>query len=93
MPINISATCNQIEWTDLNQEFTELFKPGLGTLKIATAKLYLKQNSTPRFMKAKSVPLTIREKVEAELEQMVATSVIKPVCFSERASPNVHPRL
>ena len=34
-------------------------------------------------MKARSVPLTIREKVEAELEQMVATSVIKPVCFSE----------
>ena len=37
-------------------------------------------------MKARSVPLTIREKVEAELEQMVATSVIKPVCFSEWAS-------
>ena len=89
LPINISATCNQIEWTNLNQEFAELFKPGLGTLKIATAKLYLKQNSTPLFMKARSVPLTIREKVEAELERMVATSVIKPVCFSERASPIV----
>ena len=37
-------------------------------------------------MKARSVPW---EKVEAELEQMVATSVIKPVCFSERASPIV----
>ena len=70
----------------MNQEFAELFKPGLGTLKIATAKLYLKQNGTPRFMKARSVPLIIREKVEAELEQMVATSVIKPVCFSEWAS-------
>ena len=43
LPINISAICNQIEWTNLNQEFAELFKPGLGTLKIATAKLYLKQ--------------------------------------------------
>ena len=89
LPINISATCNQIEWTDLNQEFAELFKPGLGTLKIATAKLYLKQNSTPCFMKARFVPLTIREKVEAELERMVATSVIKPVCFSEWVSPIV----
>ena len=68
MPINISATCNQIEETDLNQEFAELFKPGLGTLKITTAKLYLKQNSMPRFMKARSVLLTIREKVESELE-------------------------
>ena len=87
LPMSISATCNQIEWTDLNQEFAELFKPDLGTLKIATEKLYLKQNSTPRFMKARSVPLTIREKVEVELERMVATSVIKPVCFSEWASP------
>ena len=40
-------------------------------------------------MKIRSVPLTIREKVEAELERMVATSVIKPVCFSEWASPIV----
>ena len=38
-------------------------------------------------MKARSVPLTIREKVKAELEQMVATSIIKPICFSEWASP------
>ena len=89
LPINISATCNQIEWTNLNQEFAEVFKPGLGTLKIATAKLCLKQNSLPRFMKARSVPLTIREKVEAELEWMVATSIIKPVYFSVWASPIV----
>ena len=40
-------------------------------------------------MKARSVPLTIRVKVEAELEQIVATSLIKPVCFSEWASPIV----
>ena len=48
LPFDISANCNQIEWTDLNQEFAELFKPDLGTLKVATAKLYLKQDSTPR---------------------------------------------
>ena len=73
----------------MNQELAEHFKPGLGTYKITIAKLYLKQNSTPRFMRARSVPLTIREKVEAELEQIIATSVIKPVCFSEWASPIV----
>ena len=37
-------------------------------------------------MEARSVLLTIREKVEAELERMAATSVIKPVCFLEWAS-------
>ena len=73
----------------MNQEFAELFKPGLGTLKIATAKLYCKQNSTPHFMKVRSVPLTIRENVEAELERMVATSIIKSVYFLEWVSPIV----
>ena len=87
LPINLSATCNQIKWTYLNQEFSELFKPGLGTLKNATEKLYIKQNRTSHFMKARSVSLMIQEKVKTELDQMVATSGIKPVDFSEWASP------
>ena len=60
LPVNLSATCNQTKWTDLNREFSELFKPGLGTLKNVTAKLYIKQNSTLCFMKARSVSLTIQ---------------------------------
>ena len=42
LPIILSATRNQIKWTDLNQEFSELLKPGLGTLKNVTVKLYIK---------------------------------------------------
>ena len=82
LPINLSVTCNQIKWTDLNREFSQLFKPGLGTLK-----LYIKQNCTPRFMKAKSVPLMILKKVESESDRMVATSVIKPVDFFRTGFP------
>ena len=37
-------------------------------------------------MKARSVPLTIWDKVETELDRMVATSVIKRVYFSKWAS-------
>ena len=39
LPINISVNCDQIEWTDLNQEFSELFKPDLGTLKNHYSKI------------------------------------------------------
>ena len=46
LTIYVSATCNQIKRSYLNQGFSELFKPGLGTLKNVTAKLYIKQNST-----------------------------------------------
>ena len=59
LPINLSANSNQVQWTYLNQEFSEVFKSGLGILKNATAKLYIKQNITPHFMKARSVQLTI----------------------------------
>ena len=38
---------------------------------------------------ARLVSFTIREKVETELGRMVAISIIKPVYFSERASPIV----
>ena len=44
-------TCNQIKWTDVEQEFSELFKPDLGSLKNARVKLYIKHNITPRSMK------------------------------------------
>lgn len=66
----------------MEQKFSELFKSGLGTLKDATAKLHIKPNSTPGFMKAQPVLLTLRKMVEAELDHMV-TTVIKPVTFSE----------
>ena len=63
LPINLSATRDQIKWTDLNQKFSELFKPDLGTLKNVTAKLYIKQNSFARFMKHRSVPFERRWKL------------------------------
>ena len=52
-------------------------------------KLHIKENSTPRFMNARSVPLTIRVKVETEHDRMLATSVIQPVSFSKWVSPIV----
>ena len=80
--INLFDTANQIKWIDVNQEFSEPFKLGLVILKNATAKLYMNQNSIPHFIKARSVPLMIRKKVESEHDRMVATSLIKPVNFS-----------
>ena len=86
LPINLSAICNQIKWTDLEQEFSELFKPGLATLKNTTGKLHIKPNNALHFMKAEPVPLTLREKVVAELDRMVSATVIEQVSFSGWAS-------
>ena len=87
LPVNLFATCNQLKWTDLYQKFSELFNLVLEALKNVTAKLYVKQNSTPRYIKAKSVPLTIRKKVKTEFDGMVASSVTKSVDFLEWTTP------
>ena len=63
----------------------EVFKiaQAMKTLKNLTAKTYIKQNSTPCLMKDRSVPLTIREKVETDFDRTVAPFLIKPLHFSE----------
>ena len=79
LQIDLSAICYQIQRTDVEQDFSELFKPG--ALKNATVKLYINQNIIPRFMKAKLVSSTIRDKVEAKRDGIVATLLSK-VFFS-----------
>ena len=41
----------------------------------------------PKFLKPRPVPFVLREKVEAELEMLVACNVISPVQFSKWAAP------
>ena len=40
----------------LKEQYAEIFKPELGTVKGVTAKLHLKENATPVFLRARPVP-------------------------------------
>ena len=67
----------------------EVFKGELGTLKGATAKLYVDPEAKPRYFKARNLPYAIRNKVETELIRLEKEGIIEPVNFSEWATPIV----
>ena len=70
-------------------EHPEVFRDGLGELKGVTAKLYIDENTRPRFEKARPVAYAHRKRVEKELEQLQALGIIQPVQFSDWATPIV----
>ena len=51
--------------------------------------LDVEKEATPKFYKARSVPLAIKGKVEAELDKLESMGIISPVQFSRWAAPIV----
>ena len=74
---------------DLLDEYSELFSPGLGTVKGVTAHLELKEGAIPRFFKPRTVPYALRELIEQDLERLERSGVIRKVSYSDWAAPVV----
>ncbi|XP_063839146.1 uncharacterized protein K02A2.6-like [Ostrinia nubilalis] len=71
----------------LRKEFPDVFAEGLGTFK-SKFKLYLKDDS-PVFIKARPIPLALRQPVERELERLQRDDVIYKVERSDYGTPIV----
>ena len=74
---------------EIASEFPELFSPGLGKLEGVEVKFDVDMSVTPKCIKARTVPYAFREKVEDELDRLVAEGTLVPVAFSEWATPIV----
>ena len=74
---------------DLLSKHEPLFRSELGEARNITAAFHLKQQVTPRFCNARTVPYALREKIEVELERLQKEGIIEPVLFSELAAPIV----
>ncbi len=72
---------------DILKKHEIVFKEELGTLKGTTAKIHVVSGAKPHFVKPRSLPFAMREKVEAELDRLIKEHIIKPVKFSEWAAP------
>ncbi|XP_076049279.1 uncharacterized protein LOC143029951 [Oratosquilla oratoria] len=53
------------------------------------ARIYVKKDATPKFIKARLVPLAHKELVDIAIQELVENKVIEPVAYSDWASPIV----
>ncbi|XP_052814094.1 uncharacterized protein K02A2.6-like [Mya arenaria] len=69
--------------------YESVFSDGIGHAKGFSAKLTLKDDATPKFMKARSVPFSMKPKIEKELDNLERQRIITKVNTSEWATPIV----
>ncbi|XP_052778885.1 uncharacterized protein K02A2.6-like [Mya arenaria] len=69
--------------------YESVFSDGIGHAKGFSAKLTLKDDATPKFMKARSVPFSMKPKIEKELDNLERQGIITKVNTSEWAIPIV----
>lgn len=72
---------------DVLAKHSSIFTEELGCLKGMEVKLNVDPNATPKFFKARQVPLALKEKVERELEKLQSMGIISPVQFLRWAAP------
>ena len=65
----------------------EVFKPELGKLQGFQVKLHLHEVVTPKFHKARSMPYSMKGRIEEELNQLVNLDILQPVQFSDSSTP------
>ena len=75
--------------TDLLSNYDVLFEEHLGKLNKITGKLYLKTDAKPFFCRARSLPYSVKPKVEVELERLQQLGILEPVSWSDWATPIV----
>ncbi|KAF4528093.1 hypothetical protein B566_EDAN014526 [Ephemera danica] len=73
----------------IKHEFPMLLGKDVGCIKQYEANIVLKENASPVFRKAYSVPVALKPAVEKELDNQVAQGILYPVKFSQWATPIV----
>ncbi|CAO4386706.1 unnamed protein product [Caenorhabditis nigoni] len=85
---DLDITRNRLK-AELNNEFSDVFKPELGRCTKTKASLLLKPDAKPVFRKARPVPFAALPTVSEELDRLQQAGVISPVEHSEWAAPIV----
>ena len=80
---------NETKLSTVLTKHQDVFKEGLGKLKEVKAKIYVEPADQPKYFKARSVPYSMKIKVEEELDRLVSLGILQPVQFSEWATPIV----
>ena len=73
---------------ELKTRYADLYSDKLGTLRNFKARLHIKENTVPVFLRARSVPYAMRTRIETELSRLEQEGVISKTNSSEWATPN-----
>lgn len=73
----------------LFKKYSDVLSEEFPSMSKVEARLKLKENAKPVFLKSRAVPFKLKEKVEAELESMVQSGILEKVESSRWATPIV----
>ena len=85
----VHAGGQQAALEELKRKYAAVFDDSQGCLQGVEARLHLKPDAKPRFLKARPLPLTLKPKVEAEIRRMEEADILTRVDWSEWATPIV----
>ncbi|XP_055526941.1 uncharacterized protein K02A2.6-like [Wyeomyia smithii] len=83
-PLNISNALNELFAT-----YTRVFDDSIGKISSVQARLTLKPNATPVFLRARKVPFNLKNAIDNELDKLVTEGVLTKVDNSSWATPIV----
>ena len=86
---SIFTVTGERQLDELLHQHNSVFEDKLGSVRDMKVKLFVEENSNPKFFKARTLPLALRDKVSDELDNLQAKGVIVPVKFSSWAAPVV----
>ena len=70
----------------LEKEFPKLLSPGLGCYKDKTFAIEVDSSVAPKFCKARTIPYTLKPKVDKELDRLLQENIITSVSYSRWAA-------
>ena len=86
---HLSGSATEQQLNNLLSRHSQVFKDELGLIKGTTAKLAVDKNAQPCFCNFRSIPFSLRNRVEQELDHLQNAGVIEPIQFSDWAAPIV----
>lgn len=87
--INTISDISKYKINALCTKYREIFEPALGTVKDFKANIRLKSDAQPKFFRSRQIPFAQMPQFKAEIERLIGEGILKPVKFSEWASPIV----
>ncbi|KAK3107500.1 hypothetical protein FSP39_015888 [Pinctada imbricata] len=87
--VNSLATTKKTALDDVLADQKELFSEGIGKMKHIKGSISVKPDAPTVFLKARTVPYSLRSKVEEELDKLQSEGIIESVPHSQWATPIV----